>query len=344
MNRSGLPRNKVLVGDVRQLLPRLPASSVDCIITSPPYFGLRDYGHPAQLGLERDIDGWVASLRAVCRGLARVLKPTGAVWLNVGDGYSAHAREGAAPKSLLLGPQRLAIALASDGWLIRNQIIWAKTNAMPNSTRDRLTNRHELLYFLVRAKHYHFDLDAIRILAATAVTRPQHPRAPEYPPPDAAPRSVDRNQGLSQLKRLGVSAHPLGRNPGDVWETATASYRGAHFATFPERLITPALLATCPARVCSVCGGPWQRGIQHRHGRLLAVGPLRPACACHATWQPGIVLDPFMGAGTVALGAAKHQRDWIGIELNPVYAALTERRLADWRAHQDHEHADEVAA
>ena len=238
----------------------------------------------------------------------------------------------------------MALALAADGWLIRNQIVWAKTNAMPNSTRDRLSNRHELLYFLVRAERYYFDLDAIRVSAATAMTRPQTPRTPEYPPPGTAPRSVDRNQGLTRLKRLGISAHPLGRNPGDVWQTATASYRGAHFATFPERLIAPALLATCPARVCRHCGLAWRRASQRRHGRLLAIGPLGPACRCHAAWRPGVILDPFMGAGTVALVAEQHQRDWLGIELNPVYAALTERRLAEWRASHEHVPAEEQPA
>jgi site-specific DNA-methyltransferase (adenine-specific) len=329
------PRNEVLVGDVRQLLARVPDASVDSIITSPPYFGLRDYGHVDQLGLERSVHDWVNNLRVVCHDLARVLKATGGLWLNVGDGYSAHAREGVDRKGLLLGPQRLAIALSDDGWLIRNQVVWAKSNAMPNSVSDRLTNRHELLFFMVRSPRYYFHLDPIRVPRRGRPAPPRVPKNPEYPPSGTAPLSVDRNRGLARLKSVGLSGHPLGANPTDVWECATANYDDAHFATFPERLITPALLATCPERVCVKCGQPWRPADQRLYGRLLAVGELRPDCRCYADWRPGVVLDPFMGSGTVALVAEQHRRDWLGIELNPAYAALTTKRLADWRAAQE---------
>ncbi|GAB2646818.1 DNA-methyltransferase [Kribbella swartbergensis] len=281
------------------------------------------------------VHGWVDNLLSVCRELARVLKSTGALWLNVGDGYSDHHREGVERKGMLLGPQRLAIALSEDGWLVRNQIVWAKSNAMPNSVADRLTNRHELLFFLVRSPQYYFDLDAIRVPLRGRPTPPRRPRTGQYPPRGTAPRTIDDNKGLAKLKAIGVGGHPLGANPTDVWETATANYRGAHFATFPERLITPPLLATCPERLCTTCGCPWRRAPQRLHGRLLRVGELRPDCNCHSAWRPGLVLDPFMGSGTVALLAERHRRNWLGIELNPAYAALAERRLADWRTEQE---------
>ena len=118
-----LPRRQILIGDAHAQLQRLPDDSVDCVVTSPPYFGLRDYGHPEQLGSEPDIDGWVKNLVAVAAELRRVLRPDGTVWLNVGDGYSRHPREGAVKKGLLLGPQRLALALQADGWIVRNYII-----------------------------------------------------------------------------------------------------------------------------------------------------------------------------------------------------------------------------
>ena len=128
MSGAALPRRRVLIGDARQRLAELPAGSVDCVITSPPYFGLRDYGVGGQLGTEAHIDDWVKGLLDVARELARVLKPSGALWLNLGDGYSRHPREGAVKKSLLLGPERVALALAGEGWLLRNKVIWAKTN------------------------------------------------------------------------------------------------------------------------------------------------------------------------------------------------------------------------
>jgi len=341
MSRADLPRNHVLTGDARQRLRQLPDTSVDCVITSPPYFGLRDYGHDGQLGAEAHIDDWVKGLLDVARELARVLKPSGALWLNLGDGYSRHPREGASKKSLLLGPERVALALTDDGWLLRNKVIWAKTNPMPASVGDRLSCGHEVIYFFTRAPRYYFDLNAIRVPAVTLTHPGRTSRASHYPPPEAVPHAgrvprVDLNRGLAALKAAGREHHPLGKNPGNVWAQASGHYRGAHFATFPVELVRRPLLATCPAQVCAACGIPWQRAAQRLHGRRLATGVLRPACGCHgsgnAVSQPGVVLDPFLGSGTVALAAEQHGRDWVGIELNPVYAALAERRLADFRA------------
>jgi site-specific DNA-methyltransferase (adenine-specific) len=334
-----LPRNQILVGDVRERLAELPDASVDTVITSPPYFALRDYGHPSQLGLEADIAGWVADLLGICRQIQRVLKPSGGFWLNVADSYSQHPREGAPKKSLLLGPSRLALALVADGWLLRNHIIWAKTNPMPSNVGDRLSNTHESLYFFTRSPQYFFDLNAIR--------KPHKDRRVHggrsgiervYPPPEAlprrGPRSTDINDGLGKLKQAGLVGHPLGKNPGDVWALGTAAYHGDHFATFPTKLIERPLLATCPERVCAACGQPWRRTKQHVHGRWLAIGPLRANCQCHADSQPGVVLDPFMGSGSTALAAEKHARDWLGIELNPEYARQAQARLANWRRQQ----------
>ena len=142
------------------------------------------------------------------------------------------------------------------------------------------------------------------------------------------------NTGLSRLKQDGRGSHPLGKNPGDVWPLATAGYRGAHFATFPVALVQQPLLATCPERVCANCGQPWQRPPLDRRQIPPARRPLQAACRCGGGSMPGVVLDPFMGSGTVALAAEQHRRDWLGVELNPVYAALTQRRLDDWRREQ----------
>lgn len=144
---TNLPRNTILIGDVRERVAELPAAPVDTVITSPPYFGVRDYGHERQLGAEPDVDGWVSGLQLVARDLARVLRPTGSLWLNLGDSYARRRAEGATPKSLLLGPARVALALVHDGRMLRNEVIWAKTTPMPSSVTDRLTTTHELIYF-----------------------------------------------------------------------------------------------------------------------------------------------------------------------------------------------------
>jgi len=335
-DRRELPRNQMLIGDATEHLRELPDHAVDCVMTSPPYFGLRDYGRPGQLGAEPSVDEWVERLVAVCREVARVLKPSGSLWLNLGDGYSRHEREGAPRKGLLLGPQRVSLGLVQDGWLLRNQIIWAKRNPMPSSVRDRLSCSYEVVLLLTRRRHYYFDLDAIRVPADTPSRAGRTVKPSQYPPPQAAAMSgkhprVDLNHGLAAMKAAGQEHHPLGKSPGDVWSLPTANYSGAHFATFPLSLVERPLLSTCPARVCAHCGLPWRRGKQRRAGRLLAVGPLAPSCGCDAGWQPGVVCDPFMGAGTVALAAELHGRDWLGIELNPAYAELAAKRLADAR-------------
>jgi site-specific DNA-methyltransferase (adenine-specific) len=331
-----LPLGRVLVGDARTRLAELPEQSIDCVITSPPYWAQRNYGHSEQIGTEADVEAWAAEIAAVCTELERVLVPTGALWLNLGDGYSRHPKEGSRKKSLLLGPPRVALRLTRAGWLLRNQVVWAKRNPMPASVTDRLSCTHEFLYFFTRQPSYFFDLDAIREPAQTQPHAGRRSRS--YPPREAVPSlgqgstsRVDLNGGLAALKAAGRESHPLGKNPGDVWSVATASYHGAHFATFPVELIRRPLLSTCPERVCTTCDVPWRRASQVIQGRRLATGSLRPACP-HTEWRPGRVLDPFAGAGTVALAAEQYSRDWLGIELNPDFAELAEQRLADWRA------------
>jgi site-specific DNA-methyltransferase (adenine-specific) len=339
---SSLPRNTILIGDVLERLWQLPDASVDCVITSPPYYQLRDYGVPGQLGLEARVEDWVANLRAVCRELYRVVKPTGSVWLNLGDSFSRHDRYGTPAKGLLLAPERLLIALAADGWIVRNKVIWAKPNPMPTSVADRLTLTYEHVYFLVRNRRYFFDLDAIREPHRT--TAPKHERATQAEHWRGA--LAGSRRGLDRPRQAGVPGHPLGKNPGDVWTIATQGYRGAHFATFPPGLVRRPLLATCPEAICTACGRPWRREVTVR--RLGAVQPtpneryvrtypsrwrtiremgeLIP-CDCGAETKPGVVLDPFFGTGTVGAVAQEYYRDWLGIELNPDYVTMAHQRL-----------------
>lgn len=322
-----LPRNQILIGDVRQVLPTLPANSVDCVITSPPYFRLRNYQDELQIGLERHVDDYVHQLLLVGRKLARVLKAGGSFWLNLGDTFSRTEHQGAPEKSLVLAPERVAMALVADGWILRNKVVWAKTNPMPTSVRDRLGCTHEVVYFFVRERHYFFDLDAVRVPHRSKLNRPSDKPSQWSVPESWRGPLTGSHTGLNRLKAQGLVGHPLGKNPGDVWSLATAGYRGDHHAVFPEKLVERPLLATCPERVCGHCGNPWTRNSVRTLGHLAVAGELKPTCSCNSPTRPGLVLDPFIGSGTVASVATRLGREWLGIELNPAFAKLTSTRL-----------------
>jgi site-specific DNA-methyltransferase (adenine-specific) len=326
-------RNRLIVGDALTELRRLPDASVDMVLTSPPYFRLRDYQVVGQLGVENAVATWTNNLRAVARQLQRVLLPTGSLWLNLSDSYATHPSQGTARKSLLLGPERLALALLEDGWLLRNKIVWAKANPMPSSVRDRLTCAWEVLYVFTRQPHYFFDLDAIR---QPHTTRHHGRLKPGFKQPRTretwrGPNGDDAS-GLDALKARGIIGHPLGKNPGDVWRLASSNYRGAHHATFPVNLAERAIRAGSPEARCRRCRAPWRRPLLRAVGGTAVRGTLGPSCACRAEAEPAIVLDPFFGAGTTAVVAERLRRDWLGIELNPAFAKLARRRIQDTRA------------
>lgn len=292
------------LGDAATTLAELPDGAADCIVTSPPYFGLRDYGVAGQIGAEGSPAGYIDALVAVFREARRVLADHGTLWLNVGDSYSTYAGNRGAPtgiaakrradpwqsappgaglsgdrpaKNLLGVPWRTALALQDDGWILRSDIIWAKPNGMPESARDRPSTKHEHLFLLTKQRHYWFDLDAIR-------------------EPYDGDRSLSRRAHRSANKPHTATgtwapAAETGRNPGDVWQIPTTPFPGAHFATFPVEL---------PSR-CIAAGS-------------------RPG---------GVVLDPFSGSGTTGLAAARLGRRYIGIDLNRDYLDLSLRtRLA----------------
>lgn len=327
-----LPRNAILRGDAREVLAGLLPESVDCCVASPPYAnGLRSYGAGSgELGQEPNVGEYVANLTEVLRLARRVLKPTGSLWLNLGDSFSKHPRQGAPRGSLLLAPQRVALALSEIGFVLRNVLIWQKPNSRPESVRDRLSQTYEVVIFAAKTRRTFFDLDSLRIPHRSA--HRAKPRASEL-----GRLYQGGNEGLGKLKAEGRVGHPNGKNPGDVWTVPTATDRLGHQATFPEALIEPMILATCPERICVQCDAPWTRptrivsrqiseGVRHTR----EVGELR-RCDCFAPQRTGVTLDFFAGTGTTLAVAERLNRDWLGVELNPEYADLAERRLAEQR-------------
>jgi site-specific DNA-methyltransferase (adenine-specific) len=317
------PRNLVIPDDALSVLRTLASRSVECVVTSPPYFRARHYGGgPAEIGSEAHVDDWVEQLRTVSGEIARVLVPSGSYWLNVGDLYSRHEHLGAPPKSLLLGPERLIRGLLADGWIVRNRVAWIKRAPLPSPVLDRLTNSWEYVFHLVRQRDYFYDLDAIRE-PLTSGPRRRRSRGPDTAlGPLAAPRI-----GLARMASEGRSGHPLGKNPGDAWALSTGRAIGGHVATFPEALVRRPILATAPRHVCTRCGRPWRRD-KRRVRYLAGVAQPRPLvpCGCDAIARPGLVLDPFAGAGTTLKVARELGRDALGIELNPEFAALARSR------------------
>lgn len=332
---TDLPRNQILHGDALARLRELPEGSVDCVITSPPYFRLRDYQVIGQLGLEEHVNQWAVEMLAISAQMKRLLVPTGTFWLNVGDSYSTHLREGAPPKSLLGAPERLLLGLVEQGWRVRNKIVWAKANPMPTSTTDRLATTYEVIYLLTRGRRYFFDLDTIREPhASRPPKRPrQNPRGKRGSKPGYLGPNADGGDGLASMKARGVVGHPLGKNPGDVWRIASSNYRGAHFATYPEALVERMVRAGVPERRCPVCRTPWRRPVR-RLGETAVRLALRPDCDCGEGHEPGLVLDPFLGSGTTAVVAEREGRDWLGIELNADFIRLSEERLESARDKQ----------
>jgi site-specific DNA-methyltransferase (adenine-specific) len=339
-----VPRNRIIVGDAIDRLRRLPDASVDSVITSPPYFRLRDYAVDGQIGLEASVDLWVDHLLTLSAEIHRVLVPTGTYWLNLGDTYASHPSQGATRKSLLVAPERVAMRLQEAGWVIRNKIIWAKPNPMPISVTDRLACTYEVIYVLAKQPRYFFDLDAIRQphkSSATGHERPHQKRSGRSS--WIGPNGLGDN-GLTAIKAEGRVGHPLGKNPGDVWTIATGGYRSAHHAIFPLNLAERMIAAGCPEARCVRCRQPWTRRVIRALGGTATRAALAPTCDCNTTNEPGLVLDPFMGSGTTALAAEQLGRDWFGIELNPHFADAARGRIASARREPSPPEPEKAAA
>jgi DNA modification methylase len=342
-----LPINRIINSDCIEGMKSLPDACVDCCVTSPPYFGLRDYGNDDQIGLESTPELFVAKVVEVFTEVKRVLKPEGTLWLNIGDSYASSAGGysskgsrgynsliskntqaavlshknrkppiGLKTKDLIGIPWMVAFALRSSGWYLRQDIIWSKPNPMPESVTDRCTKAHEYIFLLSKSKKYFYDHEAIKIQMADSSMQRLSQNIEDQ---QGSARVPGKNNG--KMKAVGMyvggkkhknvdykgrlKANTIHKTRNDngtewqnesgkankrsVWTVTTKPFSEAHFATFPQELIIDCIKAGCP--------------------------------------ENGIVLDPFMGAGTTALVASKLNRNYIGFELNPKYIVIAEKRL-----------------
>lgn len=301
---------EIIVGDSRQTLKQLPDKYVQTVITSPPYWGLRDYGKDDQIGLEQSPNDFIEQLCLVFDEIWRVLKDDGTLWVNLGDSYAQSgqggggsfekerpgwtkkprkALDGLKPKDLVGIPWRFAFAMQDRGWYLRQDIIWHKPNPMPESVTDRCTKSHEYIFLLTKNAKYYFDNLAIK----EPVSEVSLKRA-EYGWDSDRPSTKNASMGGSgiHVEKMGTRfVNPEGRNKRSVWTVTTKPYKEAHFATYPPDLILPCILA--------------------------------------GSKEDDIVLDPFNGSGTTGEVALKNNRNYIGCELNSEYAKLSEKRLTD---------------
>lgn len=331
--------SELICGDALSELKLMASDSINCVVTSPPYFGLRDYGIAGQIGMEATLPEYVSRLVAVFDEVRRVLKPSGTAWLNLGDSYSGSGRggnpedsphqkqktnrgcivgqtardaattngagddrlKGFKPKDLIGAPWSVAFALRDAGWWLRQDIVWAKPNPMPESVTDRCTRAHEMIFMLTKSARYYYDQDAIaeQSIGMDRVRDKQNGTTTKHSDGGRFTQKPDKQRGHKRThagfndrwdamsKDEQCSAM---RNKRSVWTVATKPYPGAHFATFPPEIAETCILAGCP--------------------------------------RAGVVLDPFGGSGTVAEVALKHGREYVLIDLNPKYVELQKERLA----------------
>lgn len=308
--------SKIIVGDALTELRGLPEESVNCVVTSPPYYALRDYGDPNQIGLEKTPWDYVDRMRHVFREVRRVLRSDGTLWLVLGDCYVSSGgpgwqgkhgaranrthtqRElkrpskewGIKPKNLLGMPWRVAFALQDDGWVLRRDIIWHKKNPTPESVKDRPTASHEYVFLFAKSKRYLYDHESVREpCTSDAYDRRRMKEGRKREGGKYVASGISRTMGeLGKSSKVGGGEY---RSLRDVWSLSSRPFHGAHFATFPPTLVEPCIKAGCP--------------------------------------KGGIVLDPFFGAGTVGLVASRLGRDFIGIEISATNARLARQRLID---------------
>jgi len=418
-------KHKIICGHVLDVLKTLPEESIDTVVTSPPYWGLRSYlpdNHPdkqKEIGLEPTLDLYTNYLIEVMSELKRILKRTGVIFWNHGDCYGgsggasgkypeAHPEGNVSgrfgidkrkisifsskpsalhftSKCMALQNYRFILRCVDElGLILRNVIIWYKPNHMPSSVKDRFTSSYEPVFMLVKNRDYWFDLDAVRLphkessrkrVLRAVSNKHKYLNHPEYsgggginkPRPNRRELSIkfselfdksdrenhrEQNMAVSQYHYaegdyLVVNLHPLGANPGDVWSIPIQGFSGAHFATFPEKLVEPLVKCACPRWICKKCGKARERititELRNRNENIVpsVVSSVKASrardsihytldwtnCGCNAGWENGVVLDPFGGSGTVGVVAERLGRNAILIDLNKEYCEMAYRRI-----------------
>jgi len=285
-------KNTIIQSNVLIALRELPSDSINCCVTSPPYYKLRDYEIDEQIGMENTPEEYIARLVEVFHEVRRVLRSEGTLWLVISDSYCNRSRNtGCKQKDLLGIPWLAAFALRNDGWYLRNDIIWCKKNAIPESVRDRCTRTYEHIFLLAKSKKYYFDAAAIaEPVAESTKARLKRGRGPNNKYSNGVPGQP--KQGLHKVRLAGSLTDeqiPTMRNKRDIWHINNTPYKGNHFATFPIKLAETCILAGCPI--------------------------------------DGIVLDCFFGAGSTGVAAKRLGRNYVGIEINPDYCRLAHERI-----------------
>lgn len=351
-----MPKCDIYHGDVMDGLRSIPSDSVQCVVTSPPYWSLRDYGEEGQIGLESTFQEFQDNMIEVFREVRRVLRPDGTLWLNFGDSFAASGVKGGGgkenykafeprrfdfgslkTKDLMGMPWRIAFALQDDGWWLRSDIIWHKSSCLPESVTDRPTRTHEYVFLMTKSPRYFFDIDAIREDADKLTKRRDAFRTENWVNNKAFYNYSDSKTDDSGLNYKAFGRNPrykaFGRNPRSVWRMSNryawrrseANFKSTHPVVFPVDLVFRCLKAgTSEHGACASCGAPYERVVDSEH---LTTG-WRSTCRCKTKkTKPCIVLDPFFGLGTTGVVAFKLGQDCIGIEISKKYVDVAKNLI-----------------
>lgn len=372
--------NKIYHGSCMDVIKTFPDKSIDCVITSPPYWQLRDYGWSGQWGMEKTFAEYLEHLWELMNEIWRVLKDSGTVWINLGDSYSGSnglgwkqnintvnnsngggeneylrkengRTDSVRPKCLLLIPHRFAIGCIDKGWIMRNDIIWAKRNGMPESVIDRFSKKHEYFFFMSKSEKYYFDLDGIKDRTLTK----------DFNTRDRDVTKLNNTPGRTKMAGLKENNYDT-KNPGsvaDFWDIPTKGSNDKHYASYNTKLIDKPIVAGCPQYVCNQCGKAREKIIKNtpmvikRSNRREDMGQpngtaasgtmISPAineiigwtdCGCNVGFSGGIILDPFCGTATTGCRAIDLQRKFIGIEGKEEYVTIGNKKLLPFQITQ----------